>query len=171
MPDENKRQQIADELERLEESARDSGQGQFAQASRWRRLNFSLGVPTSALAAAAGATGLASTAGRLVAGILALAAAVTGSVLTTFNASQRWSNAAAAANAYLEIQTAARQLRLIDLPETDLDEARQSLAELTARRDEQNKTAELIAPRAWKQAQKGLKAGSQTYKIDAPSGS
>jgi hypothetical protein len=119
------------------------------------------------LAAVSGATALAATAGRVAAGVLALASAAFGGVLTTLNASHRINQAASAANAYLEIQTAARQAREIDLPGSDLDEARSALAELAARRDEQNKTAEVPNRRAYRKAKKNIDAGGQTYEADA----
>lgn len=99
-------------------------------------------------------------------GILALVASAGGAILTTLNASHRMNQASAAANAYLEVQTAARQARLIDLPGLDMDEARAILAELTARRDEQNKTAEVINGRARKLAQKNIHGGGQDYAVD-----
>lgn len=143
-----------------------SAQGQFEQAKQWRGINLALGLPASALAAVSGATALASTAGRIVAGLLALGAAAFGALLTTVNASHRTNRASAAANAYLEIQTAARQARLVDLPELTIEEARSLLAELTARRDEQNKTAEPINRLAYKRASKNLKRGGQQYVVD-----
>src|SRR3954462_6221857 len=110
--DARRRQAIEDELRRLEESAMYSAQIQFEQAKRWRGVNLMLGIPASALAAVSGATALASTTGRVAAGIIALVAAGFGGILTTVNASHRTTQASAAANAYLEIQTAARQARL-----------------------------------------------------------
>ena len=71
--------------------------------------------------------------------------------------------------AYLEIQTAARQARLIDVPGQDVDEARTILAELTARRDEQNKTAEVINGRARRKAQDNIGSGGQVYAVDESS--
>lgn len=161
-----RREAIGAELTRLEESAQYSAQGQFEETKRWRTTNLALGIPGSAIAALAGATALASTTGRFTAGVLALVAAALGAVLTTLNASHRMTQAASAANAYLEIQTAARQARLIDLETADLDVARQTLAELTARRDEQNKTAEAVSRRAYRRAQKNINAGGQSYAID-----
>jgi hypothetical protein len=161
-----RRQLIREELSRIEESAMWSAQGQFEQAKQWRGLNLFLGVPTSALAAIAGATALAGTAGRYFAGVLALAAAALGAVLTTVNASHRTNQASAAGNAYLEIQTAARQARLIDLPSMDVDEARAMLAELTARRDEQNKTAEPPNRLAYSRVRKNIEGGGQQYEVD-----
>ncbi|AHH16898.1 hypothetical protein NONO_c21000 [Nocardia nova SH22a] len=162
-----RRQALAEEFSRLEESAMYSAQNQFEQAKQWRGINLMLGLPASVLAAVSGATALASTAGRFWAGLLALGAAAFGAVLTTVNASHRTNQASSAANAYLEIQTAARQARLLDLPVTDLDEMRAALAEITARRDEQNKTAE--PPNRWarRRAQKNITTGGQTYEVDS----
>lgn len=164
-----RREAIRDELSRIEESATYSAQGQFEQAKQWRTVNLLLGLPASGLAAVSGATALASTAGRLLAGLLALAAAAFGAILTTVNASHRTSQASAAANAYLEIQTAARQARLVDLDHMAVEDGRTALAELTARRDEQNKTAESPNRFAYRRAQKNLRAGGQSYAIDAES--
>jgi hypothetical protein len=168
--DGSRRQAIADELHRIEESCMYSAQIQFEQTKQWRAVNLGLGVPASVLAAVAGATALAATTGRIAAGIIALAAAGFGAVLTTVNAAHRMNTASSAANAYLEIQTAARQAREIDLPMWDLDEARAALGELTARRDEQNKTAEPPSRRSYKRAQKNIEDGGQSYAIDRRDG-
>lgn len=161
---------IQAELERLEESCMYSSQGQFEQTEQWRTVNWGLGVPASVLAAVAGATALAATTGRIVAGILAICAAGFGAILTTINASDHVNQAAAVANAYLEIQTAVRQCREIDLPYMEIDDARQALAELTARRDEQNKTAEPPNRLARRRAKKNIEAGGQTYAVDEGKG-
>lgn len=167
MPTEDERRNaIRDELYRLEESALYSAQNQFELAKQWRGVNLLLGLPASSLAAVSGATALASTAGRFWAGILALAAAALGAILTTVNASHRTNLAASAANAYLEIQTAARQARLLDLDNRDVEEMRGVVQQITARRDEQNKTSE--PPNRWarRRAQKNIRAGDQRYEVD-----
>lgn len=164
--EESRREAISKELHRIEESCQYSAQIQFEQTKQWRAVNLWLGLPASMLAAVAGATALADTAGRIAAGIIALIAAGFGAVLTTVNAAHRMNRASSAANAYLEIQTAARQARELDLPGWDLDEARAALGELTARRDEQNKTAEPPNKRAYRRAQKNIASGGQTYAID-----
>ncbi|MEI5006356.1 SLATT domain-containing protein [Streptomyces zaomyceticus] len=161
-----RRSAIETELKRLEESAKYSGQMQFELTKQWRGVNLGLGLPASVLAGISGAAALVSTAGRVPAGILALVASGCGAILTTINASHRMNQAAAAGNAYLEIQTAARQAREIDLPYSSIDEARQALAELTARRDEQNKTAEPPNRRAYRRAQRNIDGGGQTYAVD-----
>lgn len=167
----DRRRAISLELSRVEESARYSAQNQFEMAKQWKGVNWFLGIPASVLAAIAGGAALASTTGRVFAGVVALVSAGFGAILTTVNAAHRMNQASSAANAYLEIQTAARQAREIDLPhQQDLDEARSALAELTARRDEQNKTAEVPNRWARKRAQKNLKQGGQTYAVDESNG-
>ncbi|MFF5532904.1 SLATT domain-containing protein [Streptomyces cinerochromogenes] len=161
-----RRRAIETELRRIEESAMYSAQCQFEETKRWRAVHLLLGVPVTLLAAVAGTTALVESTGRTAAGILALIASGLGAVLTTVNAPQRTAQAAASANAYLEIQTAARQHREIDLAHWTPDEARRALAELTARRDEQNAKAEVPSRRAYRRAQANLRAGSQRYAVD-----
>jgi len=157
---------IDDEARRLEESAKYSAQGQFERAKFWRGVNLALGVGAAILAAIAGVVGLASDQARILSGVLALIAAGIVSVLTTVNADRRHSQAAAAANAYLEIQTAARQLYAVDLTHLEYDTARTQLAELTARRDEINKTADMPSRRAYRRAQANIGRGEQQYSVD-----
>jgi hypothetical protein len=166
--DDARRAAIGTELKRVEESAMYSAQGQFEQAKMWRTANLALGVPAAVLAALAGVTSLADLAGGLVAGLLALGSAALGGLLTVVNPSQRMSTAATAANVYLEIQTAARQQREIDLPYQAIEESRASLAALSAQRDEQNKAAEPVAARSYRKAQRNIGSGGQTYTGDAP---
>jgi hypothetical protein len=158
---------IGEEARRLEESAMYSAQGQFERAKFWRGLNLSLGVVAAALAAVAGVVGLASDNARILSGALALAAAGIVSVLTTINADRRHSHAATAGNAYLEIQTAARQLHAVDLFHLDYGAARDRLGELTARRDEINKTADILPSRTYHRAKENIEGGGQRYSVDS----
>lgn len=160
------RKSIAAELRRLEESAMYSSQNQFEEAKKWRGINFGVGVPTSIFAAISGALVLSDSSINLVAGVLALLAAAGGAILTTVNAAQRMNQASSAANAYLEVQTAARQARLIDLPHQEVTEARAILSELTARRDEQNRSAEVVSSKAYRAAQRNISRGGQSYEVD-----
>jgi hypothetical protein len=164
--DQDRRQAIEAELRRLEESATYSAQSQFEQAKRWRGVNLGLGIPASLLAAIAGGTALAVPGWEVIAGVTALVAAAFGGVLTTVNAAHRMNQASSAANAYLEIQTAARQARLVDLPYVAIDDARNTLAEITARRDEQNKTAEPPSKKSYRKGQKNIRTGGQSYAVD-----
>jgi hypothetical protein len=167
---EDRREAIRSELARIEESAKISAQTQLEQSKRWSRANLLLGVSSSALAGGAGTLALADALSVAVAGPMALLAAVLGVILTSLNANARTNAAAAAGNAYLSIQSDARQARLVDLDHEPLDDMRSRLAELTARRDEQNKTAEVPSKSAYRQAQANIADGGQTYAVDEQSG-
>jgi hypothetical protein len=157
---------IAAEADRLHESAAYSAQGQFEQAKLWRGLNAGLGVPAATLAAISGGTGLASKGNGTTPAILALLAAAFGAVLTTVNASRRMTQAQASGNAYLEIQTAARQFLTIDLAHMAFEEAREQLSVLTQRRDEVNKTSDPPSRYAYWRARNNIKQGGQDYEAD-----
>lgn len=167
MDEEERREQIQLELARVEESAMYSAANQFALSQQWGALNLLLGVPASVLAAVAGVTALSSTTGSFWAGVVALGASAFGAVLTILNASKKATQATSAANAYLEIQTAARQERNIDSRARTVEEARGMLAELTARRDEQNKTASPPNRFARRRGSVVLRKGGQDYAVDA----
>jgi hypothetical protein len=158
---------IAKELHRLHESLMWSSQVQFEQMKLWRAMNILLGTPAAVLAAASGGTGLASGGGATVPSVLALIAAGFGAALTTLNPSRRVSQAQASANAYLELQTEARQFLLIDVPTLSAKDAREHLTQLTARRDEVNKTADPPGAYARWRATRNLKSGGQTYEVDS----
>ncbi|MFX0581120.1 SLATT domain-containing protein [Nocardia nepalensis] len=166
----DRRAMVVDELFRLEESAMYSAQGQFEAAKQWRTIHLLLGTGASILAAVSGAASLAAVSGRTTSGILALAAAAVGAVLTTLNAAHRAGQATSAANAYLGIQTAARQARLVDLPFQTVDEARAMLADLTRRRDDQNKATDPPGRWAYHRGAKNIAAGGQTYAVDTHDG-
>lgn len=160
--DSTRRTALLRELAEVESRAMWSAQGQFEQAKGWQGLNLWLGSSAAGAAAVSGALVLASSGFDVLGGLLALFAAAGGAVLTVVNASQRATTATAAANAYLEIQNAARRARLVDSPWMELGEARAILQGLTERMDEQNKSAEPISPRAYRKAGRNIKAGGQT---------
>jgi hypothetical protein len=158
-------QPLAQEVDRIHESALYSAQGQFEQAKLWRGINLLLGAPAAAAAAVAGGTGLSGHAGYWP-GILALIAAALSATLTTLNASRRMTQSQASGNAYLQLQTAARQLLSIDIVTMTRDEARTELRNLTNSRDELNKTADQPSRFAYWLAQRNVKKGQQTYQVD-----
>jgi hypothetical protein len=156
---------IAAEADRIHESALYSSQGQFEQAKLWRLLNLLLGVPAAVLAAVSGGTGLAGH-GGVVPGVLALIAAAFGATLTTVNASRRMTQAQVSANAFLQLQTAARQFMAIDLATLNRDDAREALRNLTNTRDELNKTADPPSRYAYWLSRRNINRGGQAYEAD-----
>lgn len=164
--EDQQRKAIADELERMEEGAEYSSNSQFEQAKLWRGTNLALGVPAAVLAAVAGGTALAAAAGRIVAGILALCAAGLGAVMTTLNAARRAEQAHVAGNAYLGLRNDARRLRTIDLPAMAIEEARQTLEELTGRETEINNGAPIPSRLAFWLGRRNIARGGTTYRVD-----
>lgn len=157
---------IAVEADRVHESVMWSSQGQFEQMKLWRAMNVVLGVPAAILAAVSGGTGLASQATKVPA-VLALISAAFGAALTTLNPSRRVAQAQAAANAYLEIQTDARQFLTVRLLHLELDEAQEQLQTLTTRRNEVNRTADPFSTYAYWRAKRNIRrSGGQTYAVD-----
>jgi hypothetical protein len=163
---------LGKEVDRLHESAMWSSQGQFEQMKIWRLANLVFGLPAAVLAAISGGTGLAAANSpdpSTTPAVLALIAAGFGAALTTLNPSRRVTQAQGAANAYLEVQTAARQLLGIDLVKLSFEDARAKLQELTVRRDEVNKTADPPGRFAYWRSKRNLsKDGGQDYEIDEP---
>ncbi|QEM43579.1 SLATT domain-containing protein [Mycolicibacterium grossiae] len=158
---------LAKEISRIHESVAWSAQIQFEQLKLWRAMNMLLGVPAAVLAAISGGTGLTHPEAATVPAILALLAAGFGAAVTTLNPSRRVAQAQAAANACLEIQTAARQLLLVDLATSSRDEARDKLSELTVRRDEVNRTADPPGRYAYWRATRNFTKGRQSYEADS----
>lgn len=161
---------IAQEIHRLHESVAWSGQGQFEQMKFWRAMNAVFGVPAAVLAAVSGGTGLAAHKLTATPAILALIAAGFGAALTTLNPSRRVSQAQAAANAYVELQTAARQLLTVDLHQLSREDARKQLTTLTARRDEVNRTADPPGIYAHWRARSSIEKGRQRHEVDTEAG-
>lgn len=157
---------IVDELRRIEESAVHSAQTQFSSSKFWRGLNIVLGVPAAALAAIAGATGLADSTDSHAGAVVALIAAGLTAVMTTLNAAQRAEQSRVSANAYLALQGDARVLRTIDLPHLDSVEARRRLGELIDRRNAINDTAPVPGLLAYLFGRRNLTKGRQSYEVD-----
>ncbi|GAA4323809.1 hypothetical protein GCM10023086_49880 [Streptomyces venetus] len=86
--------------------------------------------------------------------------------MTTVNTPQRMTCATRCANACLEVQAAVRQTRTVDLATLPEEEARAVLADLTSRRDEQNRAADPPGRRAYRRAQANIGSGGQTYAVD-----
>jgi hypothetical protein len=166
------------EVLRIHESVEFSAQSQFEQAKIWRGWNFILGAPAAAAAALAGSAILSSDSwsfvgvpGSVIGGLLALVAAGLTALLTTINASRRMNQSQSSGNAYLQLQTEARQLATIDLKSLSYKEARAALEGITTSRNELNKTADVPSRRAYRKVKKNLHIdGGQDYSVDAKKG-
>lgn len=154
------------EGQRVEESAKWSAQIQFEQAKRWRGTNHMIGIPSAAIGAIAGASTLATTVGRIWAGMAMLIASALTAVLTTLNLARHKDEAQIAANAYLAVQQDSRIFCEIRLKKMEYEEGFQALSELVARLQEVHKSAPLVSKKSYEQAKKNIEGGSQSYKAD-----
>lgn len=166
---------IGVETLRIHESAEIGAQSQFEQSKIWRVLNYWLGVPAAVTATLAGSVilsgkgewNLAGVSSTVIGGLLTLVSAALSATLTTVNASRRMTQAQSAGNAYLQLQTDARQLATIDITKLAYDEARHELTSITNSRNELNKTADIPGKRAYKRANSRLNTEKgQDYAVD-----
>ncbi|HEX4774944.1 MAG TPA: SLATT domain-containing protein [Candidatus Saccharimonadales bacterium] len=157
---------IKKEAERVHEAVMYSAQGQFEQAKIWNKRNTRLGIPATGLSAIAGVTGLATTVGRIPAGLMALLAAFLTSIMTTLNYARKIDQAHSSGNAYLSLQQDVRIFLEIDLDKLNETDAREQLSTLVARQQEINGTALLPSEKSYQNAKKNIKTGGQNYKAD-----
>jgi hypothetical protein len=166
---------IGAEALRIHESAVYSSQSQFEQAKIWRALNIWLGAPAAVAAALAASailggseqTMLFGIRSHTLAGLLALLSAALSAILTTVNASRRTTQCQASGNAFLQLQTEARQLILVDLKHLNYEEGRERLESITNSRNELTKTADPAGRYAYWKAKRNIeKQGGQTYEVD-----
>jgi hypothetical protein len=127
--------------------------------SAWRGIYFALGVPTTALAAIAGASALAHY--RVVAAVFALGAAISSALMTFTNPAGQVAEHRRASSRYQVVANRARLLWEVScVDETAADRLRQELDELI---EEWSKTNEGSPPlfeslhrRAQRQAGEGM---------------
>lgn len=158
--------EILRELQRVEESAEHSMANQFALGQQYRTVDLMAGIPATALAAIAGVTALASTTGRVTAGIIALVAAGLSAIVAFLGAARRGAQATAAGNEYLAIVNDARRARLIDIDLVDVVAARELLRGLTDRAHEQNKTAQPPNVVARWLGKRSIERGDRQHHVD-----
>lgn len=159
-------QEITVELERLEEDSVHSAANQFALGQQYRMIELVAGVPASVLAAVAGVTALASTTGRVTAGIVALVSAGLGALVTFLGAADRSARASAAGNEYLAIQKEARRTRLIDSQLVDAATLREMLRTLTDRVHAQNLAAQPPNVLARRFGRRSVERGDRVHIVD-----
>ena len=99
---------IVSEAKRIERETGGSAVAHRMATSAWRRIYFVLGVPTTVLAAVAGASALAHY--RIVAAVFALAAAVASAVMTFTNPAGQVAEHRKASGRYRSVENHARVL-------------------------------------------------------------
>ncbi|TML63042.1 MAG: SLATT domain-containing protein [Actinobacteria bacterium] len=133
---------IEAEARRIERETACSALAHRMATSAWRRIYFALGVPTTALAAVAGASALAHY--RIAAAVFALGAAVASALMTFTNPAGQVAEHRKASSRYRAVENRARVLwQVTCADETDSESLRQELDELI---EEWSKTSEGSPP-------------------------
>lgn len=146
---------VAAEFRRIEELCGRGGRAQAETVRIWRVVNLGLGFAAVAAAGVAGSTILAGDRYPVLAGTLALVAALLTTVISMVGPARKESQATEAAKAYQSAETAARQSRQVDLPGHSFVQARQSLGELTERLHAANRAATPVLRCALRRAEHG----------------
>ncbi|RMB57821.1 SLATT domain-containing protein [Tessaracoccus antarcticus] len=157
---------VAEEISRVEESARHSAQVQFEAAKSWHYWNLSLGVPASVFGLLAGGAAFTEALPSWLIGTGALIGAALAGTMTVLGAERRATRAKICANTFHDIQDDARRLLTIDLATMKLDEAHAALTSLCDRYKETRQTADAPARRFYQRALRNLREGGQQFAID-----
>ncbi len=124
---------VGAELYRIEENCARAARAQAETVKIWRVLNLWLGSSAVLAAGVAGSLVLSGDRFPLIAGGLALGAALLATVVSMVAPGRKENQAVEAAKAYRSVETAARQVREVDLPGQCFAQARLALGELTDR--------------------------------------
>jgi hypothetical protein len=150
---------VESEARRIERETACAARAHRMATSAWRRIYFALGVPTTALAAIAGASALGHY--RVLAAVFALAAAISSALMTFTNPAEQVAEHRKASSRYQAVANRARLLWEVScVGEAGTESLRQELDELI---EEWSKTSEGSPPlfesinrRAQRQAEEGV---------------
>ncbi|MFH1769638.1 MAG: SLATT domain-containing protein [Parcubacteria group bacterium] len=161
------KEKIIREAKRIEEDSLYSSKGHFYAAQSWTNLHLWIGIPTSIMAAIAGASALSQFDNhQIVAGILAILVAALSAVATFINPNEKSSNHHSAGNSYNSLKNRARIFREIDIDLKTSEDLLKKLKTLNAERDEMNDKSPQIPKWAFLKARKGIEDGEAQYRVD-----
>jgi hypothetical protein len=110
------RETVRQTLEEIARRGHDNGRAVFRSGRTWEWLHYSLGGLAVVLAAVSAGTGLASTAGRVPAAILALASGAVTALATFLKSETRSQEKYAESSAWFKVQDSAKNLLDFKLP-------------------------------------------------------
>lgn len=148
-----RRDAIGSEFGKILERATRNAESERHAARRWGRLYFLVGLPAAILAAIAGATALASTAGRVAAGIVALISSALTATATFLDSQTRRRSHENLAAGWQVLANDAHVRRIVDLQDDGWLE-RNSRLELQDLLDRERKLLEGKAPDAEAEAER-----------------
>lgn len=146
---------VAAEFCRIEEICSRAARAQWETVRIWRVINLGLGSSAVIAAGVAGSVVLAGDRFPVMAGALALFAALLTTIISMVGPARKENQAVEAAKAYQSAETAARQARQVDLPGHTFAQARQGLCDLTERWHAANRSATPVPRWAHRRAERG----------------
>lgn len=153
------------EAERIEEDATYSSKSHFNAEGIWIRRHYWLGIPSTILAAVAGATLIKSQ--PEWASVCTLAASLLTGLMTFLKPNERAAMHRDAAGQFLALRNDARFFREVELLQMDhLVELPGRLKALSAMRNELNQKSPSIPRGAFVAARKGIEEGEATHRVD-----
>jgi hypothetical protein len=162
------REAIVKEAKRIEENCRNTSKSHFVAAEFWGKFHFWVGIPTTVLAAAAGATAFAGFSGHnIIAGSLAVIVMILTAVTTFLNPREKSDIHLRSGNGYDSLLTKTRIFRTIDCRIENSEELlTDRLRLLSEERDRLNRECPQAPKRAFIKAKKGIEAGEADYEVD-----
>lgn len=158
-------EKVTAELLRMEEDCNHSGKAHFNASDRWTWWNYTFGIPSVALSAAAGAAFFKDYA--VIAGIMSSGVTVLTALMTFLKPSEKSSNHKSSGDQYLSLRNDARVFREIELTQVADDAAAiAGMNGFTTRRNELNQASPQFANRDFKKAKKGIERGESLHAID-----
>ncbi len=161
------KEKIIKEAKRIEEDSLYSSKGHFYAAQFWTNFHLWIGVPTTIMAAIAGASALSQFDNhQIIAGLLAILVSAFSAVTTFINPNEKSVAHHNAGNQYTALKNQARIFSEIDIDLEDKSDLLTKLKLLSKERDKLNKESPQIPRWAFSKARKGVIDGEAQYKID-----
>lgn len=156
------------EAERLEEDATYSSKSHFNAEATWIHRHYWLGIPSTILAAVAGATLIKSQ--PELASIFALAASLLTGLMTFLKPNERAAMHRDAAGKFHALCNDTRFFREVELLQLEkMSELPGRLKALSTMRNELNQKSPSVPRGAFVAARKGIEEGEATHKVDKES--
>lgn len=162
------KQQIINEVQRIEQNSNYSARGHFVSAGFWLHLHLWVGSAAAIAAAIAGVSAL-SQFNHLLAGTLAIIVAAVTGIMTFLNTNEKATSHRNAGNDYTSLRNKARIFRNVDCSaaERSEQELNNRLQELSEQRNALNKNNPQIPGWAYRRGKKGIEAGESDYAVDS----
>jgi len=159
---------ILKEADRIEEDCTYSAKGHMNAAATWRRVNYYLGIPATALTALAGATASNTILSNDYTPFIAFLSTIITAILTFIKPNEKadlHSKSGSALNSLKNNTRIFKEIEILRIDDFDLLEKR--LRALSDERNKLNKESLSIPYFAYKKAHKGIVKGESTYRTDS----